>query len=383
MPRKLKHLLLATLEDPYNPGSWSGIPFNMRVALEGSVEKLSILARMKPRRNPRDVALRIILGGKPSRYPLFLTAASQKYFAHQTAAAIRDLKPDALLVISSHCIVHMNSPDIPVFMFTDAPWISWKETYGDFVPLLGPRFARLEAEAARRCTGLIFPSEWAAKEAERFYGAPPEKLHVQPMGANWTPEVSTEELAAIVDNRPADRLDLLYVGKDWERKGGPLAVQIASGLRAAGVGNVRLHIVGCTPEISSEARDIVTVYGLLRAAVPEEAAQLRRLFLESHLLVVPTSAECFGLVFTEANAFGLPSVSRAVQAVPSIVLNGETGILEPATAPAEQYIRRIQALAENRNEYRRMAHAARRRYDTGLNWKSFAEGIVQIIERGL
>jgi len=89
------------------------------------------------------------------------------------------------------------------------------------------------------------------------------------------------------------------------------------------------------------------------------------------------------LVFAEAHAFGLPAISRAVQAVPSIILDGQTGIVEPEHAPAESYIRRIRELAENRNEYRRMAHAARKRYVAALNWEQFAEGIIQTISGSL
>jgi len=385
MGKKLSHLLLASLDNPYDPSSWSGTTYNLRLALEQRVERLSILANLKPRRNPPDVVLRILLGGKPPRYPLYLTAAAQREFARRTAAAIRELKPDALLTISSHCIVRLDPPDIPVFMVTDAPWLAWKETYGEFerMPLLGPKFARLEATAAKRCTGLIFSSKWATKEAERLYAVSPEKLHVQALGANWTPDMSGEDLTAIIDRRPDDRLDLLFVGKDWERKGGPLAVEIASGLSAAGVGNVTLHIVGCTPEVPASAREVVKVHGLLRRAVPHEAAQLRQLFLESHLLVVPTQAECFGVVFAEAQAFGLPPVSRAVQAVPSIIVDGQTGFLEPINAPAEAYVQRIKKLMENRTGYRQMAHVARKRFEAELSWERFAEGTARLIEGSL
>lgn len=383
MGKKLRHLLLATLEDPFNPASWSGTPYNMRLALERRLEKLSILGNIKPKRTLGNVALRALLGGKPPRYPLYLTGAAQKDFAQKTRAALDHLKPDAMLAISTHCIVRLPKPEVPVFMFSDAPWLSYRETYRDFdrMPLLGPRFARLDADAARRCTGLIFGSDWAAREAERLYGVERSSLHVQPLGANWTPDVSSDALKAIVEARPVDRLDLLFVGKDWERKGGPLAVQIASGLKAAGVTNVCLHIVGCNPAIPSGAQDFVRIHGLLRSSNPEQSAQLRDLFFKSHFLVVPTRAECYGLVFAEAQAFALPVVSCAIQSLPSIVLDKETGILEPKGAPADAFVRRILPLVRNRDAYLRMACNARSRYETDLNWDNFAEGIIQTIEQ--
>ncbi len=384
MKKTLRHLLLVTLEDPYNPLSWSGTPYYMRLALEAKLERVSVLAKLKPRRSPIDVLLRAVLGH--DRYPLYLTKAAQKQFALETEAAIRKHKPDAVLSISSHCLLYLNDPGIPVFMVVDAPWITWQETYQHFakkMPLLGKRFGRLEAAAARHCTGLIFSSEWAAREAERLYGVPPEKLHVQPLGANWAPEISGVELTAAISARPKDRLDLLYVGKDWERKGGPLALEVARELKQAGVANVRLHIVGCRPEIPPDLVDVVEVYGLLRSSDPEQKQTLQKLFLESHFLIVPTQAECFGLVFAEAHAFGLPSISRAVHAVPSIVLDGETGILQAIDDPASKYVPRILALANDREAYLKMALAARARFENLLTWQPFAEGVVKVIEASL
>lgn len=385
MKKRLRHLLLATLEDPYNPRSWSGTPFNMRMALEKRIEKLSIVSNLKPKRTPLNAALRILLGGKPPRYPLYLTAAAQEQFAKETLQAIERFRPDAMLTISSHCVVRMGVPPVPTFMFSDAPWISYKETYRDFepTPLLGKRFARLEADAAKRYTGLIFSSDWAVDEAQRLYGVSRKKLHSIPLGATWIPDGDASELATTVEARPDDRLDLLYVGKDWERKGGPLAVQIAQGLRDSGVANVRLHIAGCQPEIPADAAALVQVYGFLDPKNPKDAAVLKSLFLRSHFLVVPTRAECFGLVFAEAQAFALPPVSRRVQAVPSIVLDGKTGILEDADAPASAYVKRIFAIVRDRVRYREMAYAARSQFESSLTWERFAEQVVEVVEAGL
>jgi glycosyltransferase involved in cell wall biosynthesis len=385
MTKKLQHLLLATLEDPYDVRSWSGIPFNMRVALEKRVEKLSILSALKPKRTAINAGLRVLMGGKPPRYPLFLTAAAQKQFAKETLQAIHELKPDAMLTISSHCVVRMGVPPIPTFMFTDAPWMAWKEVYRDYtpMPLLGPRFGRLEADAAKRLTGLIFSSEWAAGEAQRLYGVPGDKTYSNPMGASWIPDVDRHKMTEIVDARPDDRLDLLFVGKDWERKGGPLAVEIAKQLRARDIPNVMLHIVGCTPKIPPDAREVVRIYGFLNPNEAQDSVVLKRLYLNSHFLLVPTRAECFGLVFAEAQAFALPPVSRKVQAVPSIVLDGKTGILEDPKAPFSRYVDRILAQIQDRTRYRQMAQAARSRFESTLSWEQFADRTRTIIENYL
>jgi glycosyltransferase involved in cell wall biosynthesis len=95
---------------------------------------------------------------------------------------------------------------------------------------------------------------------------------------------------------------------------------------------------------------------------------------------VPTQAECYGLVFAEAHAFGLPAVSCAVQAVPSIIADGQTGIVQPMDAPAEAYVDRLLPLVHDRAAYRRMAHAAQARYQTLLNWDCFTRHLIEQIE---
>jgi glycosyltransferase involved in cell wall biosynthesis len=270
LQKRLRHLLLATLEDPYDPRSWSGTPYHIRLALQAKIERVSIIAKLKPRRTVSNAVLRVILGGTPPRYPLYLTPAAQRQFAAQTLHAIHEYRPDAVLAISSHNLVAMGVPPVPTFMVTDAPWLAWKETYQDYetLPLLGRRFARLEAQAAQRCTGLIFSSEWACAEAVRLYGVPRHKLHSIPLGASWTPDVATERLMEIIAARPDDKLDLLFVGKDWERKGGPLAIEIARHLKLRGVSKVRLHIVGCRPPLPADAAEFIECHGFLNAKKP-------------------------------------------------------------------------------------------------------------------
>ena len=383
--RKLRRLLLVTYEDPWNPVAWSGIPFQIREALERQVETLSDVGALKPRRSKWEFVRHLAHRRHPIRYPLELASYSQRQYAHETQQAIDRHNPEAILAISSPCIIKLAPQSIPIFMVSDAPWIAWKETYRQFehMPLLGPSFGRREAAAAHKCAGIIYPSKWAIEEGKRLFQVPDEKLHIQPMGANWKPDLPDAQLHAIIDQRPDHRVDFLYVGKDWPRKGGPLAVEIVLALQRAGISGAHLHVVGCSPEIDPAARDFVTVHGRLAASDPKQSAHLRALFLNSHFLLVPTQAECYGLVFAEAQAFGLPPVSRAVQAVPSIIADGEAGFVLPPGEGAAAYVKRLIPVIEDRSQYRRMAHAARRRYEEKLNWMAFAAGVVKTIEASL
>ena len=369
------HLLLTTVEDAFDVKAWSGIPYSLREALERQVERLTVFSPSRPARTLVDGLKRQWYGGTPKRYPLWMTRATLEQNAREVKAEIARVRPDAVLSISSQCVAYLEDPGVPVFLFSDAPWLAWHETYAGTIsaPVEMERYAADEARAAGRLDGLCFGSEWAVGEAKRLYGVDGSRLHVTPLGANWVPGVSREEVLARVEARAADGLELLYVGKDWERKGGPLAVEVARRLGA------RLHIVGCRPELGGEALEFCTVHGLIYQSDPEGSARLAELFLRSHFLLVPTTAECFGIVFAEAQAFGLPPVSRAVHALPTVVEDGVTGVLLGLEAGAEAYVERILELRRDEGRYRAMAVAARERFETVLNWDRTATAILSAI----
>lgn len=138
MSTPLQHLLLVTLEDPSDPKSWSGIPHSLLCALESQVPRVTVIggAELRPRRTPVASALRLALG--PARYPLWMTEASLHHYADVIERAIALHHPDAVLSISSQCLIHLHTAT-PLYMFNDAPWPVFK---GIYAPWENPVAAR-------------------------------------------------------------------------------------------------------------------------------------------------------------------------------------------------------------------------------------------------
>ena len=396
MARRLNHLLLVTLEDPANPRAWSGIPHSLLSALVARVPRVTVLGgqQLRPRRTPLHAALRFGLGGTPPRWPLWMTEPSMRHYAQvieqclaKSAAGPHGL-PDAILSISSACLGCLHTP-VPTYMFHDAPWLAFHQAYAPWqkTPWPGNAFARAEARAARRTRRIFTGSDWAVRESMRLYKLPRERFAEAHLGANWTPRQSTEELVVLAKARARSLarnapLQLLFLGKDWERKGGPLALEIAAELHGQGQ-PVRLHIVGSSPRVSVQERAFITVHGVLDLGKPESREQLEQLFLASHFLLVPTQAECFGIVFAEAQGFAVPPVSRNVHALPSIVVNGKTGLLLPRAAPASTYAAALRKFVTAPEQYVAMAASARGYFESELTWKHAADVIASGIEATL
>lgn len=152
-------------------------------------------------------------------------------------------------------------------------------------------------------------------------------------------------------------------------------------LRARGL-DVRLDVVG-PPAEDHPPTDDVTFYGPVDKRVQEQAALLRRLYDEAHLFVMPTRFECYGIVFAEAAAYGLPVVSRATGGVPSVIRDGVTGVLIPLDATARDLANAIGALAVDPERYRRMSAAALADSAERLDWRVWGDRCGQEVLRAL
>jgi glycosyltransferase involved in cell wall biosynthesis len=345
-------------------------------------------AQMRPRRGLLHAGLRVALGGNPPRWPLWMTEPTLRHNAAVIEQAIARHCPDAVLSISSQCLARLRT-STPTYMFHDAPWLAFKQTYArwDTMPARGPAFARAEAEAAQRTRCVFTGSKWAVEQGMKLYGLPRERFAETHLGANWTPPQSRESLLEMAAERAQSltgggTLELLFLGKDWERKGGPLALEAAELLHRQGQ-PVRLHIAGCRPPLPVGAEKYTAVHGVLDLGNAEHRAHLEQLFVACHFLLVPTLAECFGIVFAEAQAFAVPPVSRRVDALPSIIRNGETGLLLPLDAPAHLYAQALREFVTDPARYVRMATAARTRYESQFTWDHVAAVIEQRIRQDL
>ena len=259
----------------------------------------------------------------------------------------------------------------PLAIWADATFHSLRTTYPEYADYARASIDegdRVERAALQRASLVCFASEWAADDAAEYYRVSRRKIRVIPFGANCeSPFSGDAAAAAAVARRDWAVVRFAFVGVDWYRKGGDTAVTVVRRLNEAGIKSV-LTVVGCRPPLEVERLPFVECAGFVSKETEHGRHQLATILLQSHFLLVPTMAECFGLVFAEASAHALPSISRAVGGVPSAVRNGRTGLLLPADAPAEAYCAALQPLLRDRDRYAAMCAEAYRDYASRLNW---------------
>lgn len=259
--------------------------------------------------------------------------------------------------------------DLPVVYASDTTFRLYVENYDlKLTPPEAKLRADLELEAIRRASSLLYPSRWAANSAVQDYGARPEQIHLAAYGANLEnppPAHATQRRAL------QGPCKLLFVARDFVRKGGNIALGTLATLKSMGIPS-SLTVVGT--DLPPDAnRDDVEVIVYLDKNNPADARRLSDLYLDSHFLVFPTKADCSPISLCEAAAHGLPVVSSNVGGISDIVSDDVTGALIPAGAPAEDFGRRIAELWSNPERYKAMVRAAREAFEQRLNWDAWGE----------
>lgn len=170
-----------------------------------------------------------------------------------------------------------------------------------------------------QAAGRLFPvSEWVRGSLIEDYGVDPARIVVAGAGANFGEEVLPE--------RRWDQRVALFVGLDWERKGGPALLEAWRQVRQA-LPDAELWIVGTRREYSTEGDHGVRWFGRI------DHAEVADLYLQASVFVLPTLFDPFPHVLREALGQGLPCVSTNTGAIGEIIQDGVDSLLVPTGDP--------------------------------------------------
>jgi glycosyltransferase involved in cell wall biosynthesis len=236
-----------------------------------------------------------------------------------------------------------------------------------------------EASALDRASLLVYYSEWAARTALANYDLNPAKVKVVPVGPGFNCNRRASDITTLASARGFDTCELLFIGADWHRKGADTAMRVASRLNKAGL-KTSLTLVGCTPPEGTEVPDFVKLMGYVSKRSPEGAKQLDALFARAHFVIVPSRADCTPIVFAEASSFGVPSLSRDIGGVRTMIRNGINGRTFGRDANPDEYVSFVLELMSSPARYRNLALSSFHEYETRLNWKSAGRQMKVLLE---
>lgn len=366
-----------------NPGTWSDTPYYCIGALMREIENVIVVGTLD------DEQRRPFMEQMKEHYD----RTGRKYLPDRDFAILREraetinetvkLHPDADAVVVFH-------PPDAVFLETHAPiaiihdciWHQLTSTYSGYLQSdlaeesYQSGFA-LERIAFDKAHWLIFMSEWAADAARREYPAVTHKIRVLYPGANLPEAPESSVIQQAIEGRAKGQCRVLFVGYAGWRKGIDIAVETVECLLASGMDAV-LQVAGVNGEAVFPS-SAVRWYGPLSKFASTDFTLLNQLYRESFVMVLPSRAECAGIVLCEAAAFGLPAIVPRVGGMSELVTNGKTGYVLGARAEPSEYAAAIARLWHDPAGYRELCTNARARYQNVLNWDQTARKLGNLV----
>lgn len=366
--------------DPLDKRSWSGITYYLGKSLQKHIGEVYYLGPVKvpwlldmPMRCIQKLTKLIL---KKEWAPSF-SLLRNMYMALLLKKKMKKDSYDFLFAPAAASELAYLKTKVPIVYFGDATFKSYTESYEEFKDLNA--FSRwegdyLEKKALRKSDIVIFASNWAAQSAIRDYGIQEDKIKVLLMGANMDNVPDSHIITKKEENKV---LTLLFLGVDWERKGGPLACETLKSLRSMGI-QTKLIVCGVVPP-SEFINPFIEVIPFLNKNKEEDHERFVRILSSTHFLLIPTRADCSLLVNNEANAFGVPTITTNVGGVADVVKDGVNGYCLPFMAGGAEYATLIASIYQDKCRYHQLALSSRKRFEEVLNWDSFSQQLKNVL----
>jgi glycosyltransferase involved in cell wall biosynthesis len=204
-------------------------------------------------------------------------------------------------------------PGIPHFVYTDHTHLA-NLRYPGFNQrhLLNKAWLGCESEIYKNATLNFTMSSNISRSIINDYSCDPGKVVCVYCG----PSIHVAQNEIFNDDRYAKK-NILFVGLDWKRKGGPAVVNAFETVLIT-YPDATLTIVGCRPDL-----DLPNISVVGKISLPE----VKKYYEQASIFCLPTNIEPFGIAFLEAMAHKLPLIGTNIGAIPEFIQEGKNGYL--------------------------------------------------------
>lgn len=218
-----------------------------------------------------------------------------------------------------------------------------------------------EHRALQRAHTVFTHSEMVNRSLAEQYAMPASQARCVRCGSNTSPIVD-------LDPRRFENGNILFVGFDWERKGGPQLVQAFEAVRRRLPG-ATLTVVGCSPAIGGSGIEV-----LGRQPIEEVA----RCMGQAAVFCMPSLREPFGYVYLEAMQAGLPVVAARRGPSAEFIRDGHNGFTVDPHDTAE-LAERLYTLLSDPQMCRTFGERGRHIVDSEYSWTRTCNDITETI----
>lgn len=366
-----------SMSDPRDRRNWSGTLYSEFCELKRYYDVTAYVVKFNP------IILTIVRIRERVRYYLtgktYLSNFSSQMMNRIAAMPInRKLKNgefDIIFAASGSAILPFIKADQPIIYMSDAVFALMKNYYffnmNSTVEKNGDLFEKKSIEQA---SAVVLSSQWSYDGALKYYTSDVGKIHLIPLGAN----LDIENLPDLERNI-GEIIHILFIGVDWKRKGGDIAVRTIQYLNANSALKFELDVIGGKPDklIDDET---IHFHGYINKNSEIEMNLFKTFMEKSSLLLLPTIAECAGIVFCEAAAYSMPVVTYMTGGTATYVRDGYNGKTLDLGSTSIDFAEAILNIVSDGEVYKQYCLNARALYCSDLNWTAWGKRVKKIIE---
>ena len=300
--------------DPWAPLTMSGAAASLLNALD---RRFSVVQRLDYGLHGRRRIVQAAVTFRPRRHQwvarFYLTPRAHRALSATLADRLQGVDEPFDLAFQVHGWV--SGQPRPYFLYVDQ---TWSQLQAGWPKMLTSRSAREKARGLERVMygeahHIFVMGEPARRSLIADYEVPSGRISVTGGGCHF--QSLPPPVAA-----PASEPRILFIGREFERKGGEVLLQAFRAVRAR-VPTATLHIVG--------SRRRFTDPGVLTHGIVANRDEMGRLYGRARLLCAPSLYEPWGFALVEAMAYGVPCIGTTVGSVPEILDRGRAGMLVP------------------------------------------------------
>jgi glycosyltransferase involved in cell wall biosynthesis len=280
-----------------------------------------------------------------------------------------------IVLASDTYLLSFFSTKKPMYIWTDFLFSTYYSTYFNNSRIHPDTIKEgnyCESLALKKAKKIFLTSRWSVKEAIKDYKISKNKFSIIPFGANVNPEPKRENIIKNIDNKKFKILKILSVGISWDRKGMDKAIKLIKKINTIGQ-KAELYIIGSTPPKNYSVPKNVFIIKFLDKNKVEDQKLLTKYFLKSHFNILFSTAEASAVVYSEASAFGLFTITHDVGGAASIIKNNVNGFrFNIGDHNINLIAKYILNIFNNKRIFVTKSRMSRNEYDKRLNW-SYSE----------
>ncbi|MFN8413453.1 MAG: glycosyltransferase family 4 protein [Anaerolineales bacterium] len=269
-----------------------------------------------------------------------------------------------LFTFQSESLWDVSKEGVPNFVYTDHTHLA-NLAYPSFKKskLRPQKWIELERIIYKNASTIFTRSSNITKSLIEQYNTDNEKILKVGAGSNF----NKLNLNYVKDDY--EDKNILFVGIDWLRKGGPDLVK-AFEIVLKKHPDAKLTIVGATPDVNLPNCTIIP-------RIPVE--EVSKYYEKASIFCLPTKQEPFGIVFIEALHYKLPIVATNIGAIPDFVKNNKNGYLVSPESP-EELAEKLILLLDDPNLCKSMGENGFELARSFYNWEKVTERMAERIK---